>query len=141
MEKAVRVMFVDDETTFLETTAKVFRRRGFTVDVCSAGRDVIPLLQEKNSQVVVLDLKMPGMGGEEVLRNIKSVLPDVQVIMLTGHASSEDAALCLTSGAFDFLIKPVEITELLDRVLRAADAWTLAAGHHGEGPYGERDHA
>lgn len=140
MDTAVRVLFVDDETTFLETTAKVFRRRGFAVDVCSAGRDVIPLLQEKNCQVVVLDLKMPGMGGEEVLRTIKSVLPDVQVIMLTGHASSEDAALCLTGGAFDFLIKPVEISELVDRVQKAADAWALAAGQHGALRHGSPGH-
>jgi DNA-binding NtrC family response regulator len=79
-------------------------------------------------QVVVLDLKMPGMTGQEVLGAIKGRFPDVQVIILTGHASSDDAAVCLTGGAFDFLIKPVEMELLMDRVRKAYGMWKIASG-------------
>ena len=103
MDDALRVLLVDDEEDYLRTAAKIFRRKGIDAEVCSVGRDVPALLEEKQCQVVVLDLKMPGMGGLEVLREIKARQPLVQVIILTGHASSDDAAVCLTSGAFDFL--------------------------------------
>jgi DNA-binding NtrC family response regulator len=124
----LRVLLVDDEESYLQTTAKVFRRKGFDVETCTTGRDVIDLLLARGSQVVVLDLKMPGMTGQEVLRSIKDRLPDVQVIILTGHASSEDAAACLTSGAFDFLVKPVEIDHLMDRVRTAYEIWKMHPG-------------
>ena len=127
-DDALRVLLVDDEESYLQTAAKVFRRKGFDVELCLAGRDVIGILEEKRCQVVVLDLKMPGMTGHEVLRTIKGRLPDVQVIILTGHASSDDAAACLTSGAFDFLIKPVEMDHLMDRVRTAYDMWKISSG-------------
>lgn len=126
MDDALRALLVDDEESYLETAAKIFRRKGVDVELCSIGRDVVALLKEKNCQVVVLDLKMPGMTGQEVLREIKGSLPAVQVIILTGHATSDDAAVCLTSGAFDFLIKPVEMSHLLDRVRTAYEMWKLS---------------
>lgn len=129
MDDSLRVLLVDDEESYLRTAAKVFRRSGFDVESCSAGRDVVGLLEERMCQVVVLDLKMPGMTGQEVLGAIKGRFPDVQVIILTGHASSDDAAVCLTGGAFDFLIKPVEMGLLMDRVRKAYGMWKIASGH------------
>ena len=126
MDDALRVLLVDDEESYLETAAKIFRRKGVDVELCSIGRNVVEILQTKKCQVVVLDLKMPGMTGQEVLREIKGSLPNVQVIILTGHATSDDAAVCLTSGAFDFLIKPVEMSHLLDRVNTAYEMWKLS---------------
>jgi DNA-binding NtrC family response regulator len=126
MDDALRVLLVDDEESYLETAAKIFRRKGIEVELCSIGKDVVAVLQEKKCQVVVLDLKMPGMTGQEVLREIKGSLPAVQVIILTGHATSDDAAVCLTSGAFDFLIKPVEMSHLMDRVRTAYEMWKLS---------------
>jgi DNA-binding NtrC family response regulator len=128
MDDSLRVLLVDDEESYLQTAAKVFRRKGFDVELCMAGRDVVGLLEDRKCQVVVLDLKMPGMTGQEVLRSIKGRMPDVQVIILTGHASSDDAAACLTSGAFDFLIKPVEMNHLMDRVRMAYEMWKISAG-------------
>jgi DNA-binding NtrC family response regulator len=90
---------------------------------------VVGLLREKTCQVVVLDLKMPGMTGQDVLREIKDTFPAVQVIILTGHATSDDAAVCLTSGAFDFLIKPVEMAHLVERVKSAHEMWRLTQAH------------
>lgn len=129
MDNALRVLLVDDEESYLETAAKIFRRKGIEVELCSIGKDVVALLKEKKCQVVVLDLKMPGMTGQEVLREIKGSLPAVQVIILTGHATSDDAAVCLTSGAFDFLIKPVEMSHLMDRVRTAYEMWKLTPDH------------
>lgn len=127
MEDTLRVLLVDDEEDYLQTAAKIFRRKGINAEVCSVGRDVVALLQEKQCQVVVLDLKMPGMAGQEILREIKANLPFVQVIILTGHATSDDAAVCLTSGAFDFLIKPVEMNHLIDRIKTAYDLWKVSS--------------
>ena len=126
MDDALRVLLVDDEESYLETAAKIFRRKGIDVELCSIGRNVVEILRAKKCQVVVLDLKMPGMTGQEVLREIEGSLPSVQVIILTGHATSDDAAVCLTSGAFDFLIKPVEMSHLLDRVNTAYEMWKLS---------------
>lgn len=127
MDDALRVLLVDDEESYLETAAKIFKRKGINVELCSIGRDVVGILKEKKCQVVVLDLKMPGMTGQEVLREIKGSLPAVQVIILTGHATSDDAAVCLTGGAFDFLIKPVEMSHLLDRIKTAYEMWKLSS--------------
>ncbi|MDO4768398.1 MAG: response regulator [Pseudomonadota bacterium] len=126
MDDALRVLLVDDEEDYLRTAAKIFRRKGIDAEVCSVGRDVPALLEEKQCQVVVLDLKMPGMGGLEVLREIKARQPLVQVIILTGHATSDDAAVCLTSGAFDFLIKPVEMDRLMERIRTAYELWKVS---------------
>lgn len=127
MDDALRVLLVDDEESYLETAAKIFKRKGIDVELCSIGREVVDILKEKKCQVVVLDLKMPGMTGLEVLREIKGSLPGVQVIILTGHATADDAAVCLTGGAFDFLIKPVEMSHLLDRIKTAYEMWKLSS--------------
>jgi DNA-binding NtrC family response regulator len=125
----LRVLLVDDEESYLQTAAKIFKRKGVNVELCTVGRDVVGILEETGCQVVVLDLKMPGMTGQEVLREIKGKVPAVQVIVLTGHATSDDAAGCLTSGAFDFLIKPVEMSHLLDRIRTAYELWKLSPEH------------
>ena len=129
MDDTLRVLLVDDEESYLETAAKIFKRKGIEAEMCTIGRDVVALLKEKKCQVVVLDLKMPGMTGQEVLREIKGNFPTVQVIILTGHATSDDAAVCLTSGAFEFLIKPVEMAHLVDRVRTAYEMWKLSQEH------------
>lgn len=126
MHEPLRVLLVDDEESYLQTAAKVFRRKGFDVESCATGRDVLDLLETRGFQVVVLDLKMPGMSGQEVLRSIKSRRPDVQVVILTGHACADDAAACMTGGAFDFLIKPVDMGLLMDRVRAAYEVWKLS---------------
>ena len=127
----LRVMLVDAEESYLRTAAKIFRRNGIETALCVDGRDVPALVRAANCQVVVLDLKMPGVNGLDILRDLKASLPEVQVIMLTGHASADDAALCMTSGAFDFLIKPVEMAQLMDRARTAFELWKVARRHRG----------
>jgi DNA-binding NtrC family response regulator len=108
-----RVMLVDDEVEFLETLAKRLRKRNLDVIFASSGQAALRTLQETPLDVVVLDVKMPDMDGIETLKEIKRIRPSVEVIMLTGHASVEVAIQGMELGAFDYLMKPMEIDELL----------------------------
>ena len=108
-----RVMLVDDETEFLETLVKRLKKRKLDVVSASSGKEALGILRETPLDVIVLDVKMPDMDGIETLREIKRIRPSVQVIMLTGHANVEVAIQGMELGAFDYLMKPIEIDELL----------------------------
>ncbi len=112
----IRVLLVDDELDFLETLAKRLEKRNVDVSCVTSGEEAIAHLKGQAVDVVVLDVKMPGMGGLEVLREIKKAYPLTEVIMLTGHASIEVAIEGMELGAFDYLMKPMEIDELLYKV-------------------------
>jgi DNA-binding response OmpR family regulator len=116
---AERVLVVDDEADFLESIVKRLELRGIDVDGVGDGAAALELLTHKQVDVVVLDIKMPGMDGIEALRQIRTRYPDVEVIVLTGHASQEFRRLGHELGAFDYLIKPVRLDTVLDRI-RAA---------------------
>jgi len=107
------VLLVDDERDFLEVLTKRLRKRKLMLVVASSGEEAIHRIQDTQIDVVVLDMRMPGMDGLHTLREIKKINPDVEVIMLTGHANVEAAMEGMEAGAFDYLIKPVEIDELL----------------------------
>jgi len=125
----LRALLVDDEECYLETTAKVFRRHGILAITSCDGRNIPELIHTQGCQVVVLDLKIPGVDGLSILREIKRRMPAVQAIMLTGHATADDAVICLTSGAFDFLVKPVEMSHLIERVRAAHELWKISMGY------------
>jgi len=110
---AFSVLLVDDEEEFLETLVKRLRKRKLTVSGVGSGGEAIELLKNQLVDVVVLDVKMPGMGGLETLNDIKKNWPLVEVIMLTGHANMEAAIQGMELGAFDYLMKPMDIDELL----------------------------
>ena len=107
------VLLVDDETEFLETLVKRLKRRGLDVSGVDGGEKAVAVVKEKAPDIVVLDVKMPGMDGLETLRHIKKICPLTEVIMLTGHANMEVAIEGMESGAFDYLMKPMDIDELL----------------------------
>ena len=107
------VLFVDDEVDFLETLMKRMRKRLVNVSGVRSGQEALDFLDRNQIDVVVLDVRMPGMDGIEALRAIKQRHPLVEVIMLTGHASLEVAKEGMELGAFDYLMKPVNIDELL----------------------------
>ena len=111
MEK-INVLLVDDEADFVSTMAKRLAKRGVNPLKAESGETALNILREKSIDVVVLDVKMPGMDGVETLREIKRLNPLVEVIMLTGHASVEVAIQGMEMGAFDYLMKPTEIDEL-----------------------------
>ena len=115
MEKPV-VLFVDDELEYLEILMKRMDKRGVTVHGVSSGEKALAWLGVHDADVIVLDVKMPGMDGIQTLQEIKKVKPALEVIMLTGHASLEAAGKGMALGAFDYIMKPFNIDELLYKV-------------------------
>ena len=112
----VEVMMVDDEVEFLSTLTKRLRKRGVHITGVESGEKALETLERGQYDVVILDVRMPGMDGIEVLRIIKDRYPLVEVIMLTGHANVEVAVQGMELGAFDYLMKPMDIDELLYKV-------------------------
>jgi DNA-binding NtrC family response regulator len=106
-------LFVDDEEEFLATVIKRMKKRNLEVLGASSGEQALEVLKSHHVDVVVLDVRMPGMDGIQTLREIKRDFPLVEVVMLTGHANMEVAVEGMELGAFDYLMKPVEIDELL----------------------------
>jgi DNA-binding NtrC family response regulator len=107
------VLLVDDEVEFLETLVKRLRKRNLNALGVSSGEEALRVLGETPVDVAVLDVRMPGMDGIDTLKEIKKIKPLVEVIMLTGHANSEVAIRGMELGAFDYLMKPTDMDELL----------------------------
>jgi DNA-binding NtrC family response regulator len=118
MEK-MKLMLVDDEERFLSTTQKLLGKKGYDAVTCTSGGDALEKLQMENIHVVILDVKMPGMDGIETLKAIKRRFPLVEVIMLTGHGTVESAVEGLKSGATDYLTKPADVDELIEKAEQA----------------------
>ena len=118
MEK-MRILLVDDEERFLVTTQKLLAKKGIDALTASGGAQALDILNSRNVHVVILDVKMPGMDGNETLKEIKTRFPMVEVIMLTGHATVESAIDGLKSGATDYLMKPTGIDELIGKATEA----------------------
>ena len=115
------VMLVDDEVPFVETTAKRLTKRKIqTISAFGAEEGLEKLKDNQDLDVIVLDIKMPGMDGIDALKEIKIVSPLVEVIMLTGHATIESAIEAMKLGAHDFLMKPFDIEELVLKIEEAA---------------------
>jgi DNA-binding NtrC family response regulator len=115
-----RVLLVDDEEEFVSALSERLMLRGIEVDSALNGEEALARLVEKEFEVVILDVMMPGLGGLEVLRQIKVSHPDTQVILLTGHGSTREGIEGMRLGAFDYLIKPVDIEEMLEKMKEAA---------------------
>ena len=118
--EAIRILLVDDEVDFLATVSKRLKKRQVDVEQVTSGEKALVFLSSHPVDVVVLDVKMPGMGGMAALREIKKAHPLVEVILLTGHADMESAVQGMEVGAFDYLMKPMDIDELLYKVQDAA---------------------
>jgi DNA-binding NtrC family response regulator len=119
--KAPLIMLVDDEVPFVETMAKRLGARDIDTLAAFSAEEALENLQaNENIDVIVLDIKMPGMNGIDALKEIKKKSPLVEVIMLTGHASIELAIDAMKLGANDFLMKPFDIEELVLKIKTAA---------------------
>ncbi|MBW2709768.1 MAG: response regulator [Deltaproteobacteria bacterium] len=114
-----RVLLVDDEKDFVEMLSLRLQEAGEKVSAAYSGEGCLDILAKTNIDVVVLDIKMPGMDGMETLVEIKKRFPLVEVIMLTGHGSAETAVTGMKLGAFDYLMKPAEFDELTSKLQRA----------------------
>jgi DNA-binding NtrC family response regulator len=115
-----RVLLVDDEEEFVSALSERLMLRGIEVDSALNGEEALALMVEKVFEVVILDVMMPGLGGLEVLKRIKSTYPNTQVILLTGHGATREGIEGMKLGAFDYLIKPVDIEEMLEKMKEAA---------------------
>jgi DNA-binding NtrC family response regulator len=116
-----KVLFVDDEIPFVEALTKRLTKRELDILPAYSGDEALKRLAEQSDiEVVILDVKMPGMDGIETLKGIKNKFPLVEVIMLTGHATVESAIEGMKLGAFDYLMKPCEIEILVAKVSEAA---------------------
>ena len=117
--KDFKVLLVDDEQEFIETLSERLKMRELETKWALDGEEALESLQDDEPDVMLLDLKMPGMDGMEVLRKIKKAYPGVQVVMLTGHGTDRDEEQAKRLGAYAYLQKPVEL-ERLSQVLREA---------------------
>ena len=114
-----QLMLVDDEADFRSTLTKRLSRRGIYAHQAESGEAAINRLSTQSMDVVVLDVKMPGMNGMETLRHIKESYPQTEVILLTGHTATRDGIEGIKAGAFDYLSKPVEFEHLLEKIKQA----------------------
>jgi DNA-binding NtrC family response regulator len=117
----LRVLLVDDELEFLEPLSTRLGRRGISCVTASSGEEALRVIGEGAFDCAVVDVKMPGMDGLELLRRVRRDHPAIGVVLLTGHASVELGVQGMELGAFDYLLKPVELDDLLDVIRRAAN--------------------
>jgi DNA-binding NtrC family response regulator len=116
------VLIVDDEEDFMNTLVNRLKKRSIDVVGCSSGEQALELMKEKIFDMVILDIKMPGgMDGIETLREIKKLRPEAEVLLLTGHGSVETSVEGMREGAFDYLLKPVKLETLLEKMAKALD--------------------
>jgi DNA-binding NtrC family response regulator len=115
-ELKANILIVDDEEQFLDVFSKRLQTRGMKVDKAVNGEDAVSKAKDKQFDAIVVDLVMPGMGGIETLKRLKSENPDIDIIVLTGHATVEKGVEAIKAGAVDFLEKPVDIDKLMERI-------------------------
>ena len=114
------VLLVDDEVPFVETMTKRLSKRDLSIITAFSGEEALEILSKnRNTDIVILDVKMPGMDGIETLKKIRNQFPLMEVIMLTGHATVESAIKGMKLGALDYLMKPCEIEQLMAKVQEA----------------------
>lgn len=116
-----RLLIVDDEEQFVEALSERLSMRDYDVTTALTGEDAIKKITNYNFDVVILDVRLPGVDGTEVLRTIKNLKPLTEVIMLTGHGTVELAIEGMKLGAFDFLMKPCETEDLTVKIDKAHD--------------------
>ncbi len=115
----IHVLIVDDEIEFASTLAERMELRGIKAKVTNCGEDALASVMAESPDVVLLDLKMPDIGGLEVLDAIKKTDPSIEVIMITGHGCTVSGIEGMEHGAFDYLMKPVDLSMLLEKIQQA----------------------
>jgi len=119
---AIRLLLVDDEIGFRQTLARRLEKRGVVAAQAGGGEEALSILESHPVEVIVLDVKMPGMNGIETLQQIKEKFPSgVEVILLTGHSSTQDGVVGIKAGAFDYLSKPIEFDHLFEKIRQACE--------------------
>jgi two-component system OmpR family response regulator len=116
----IQMLLVDDEDDFRTTLAKRLRLRKVDITDVASGNEAIELVKQKSFDVAVIDVKMPAIDGIEILKQVKQIQPTMEIVMLTGHASIESGMEAMKLGAYDYVMKPCDIDELL---IKAGNAY------------------
>jgi DNA-binding response OmpR family regulator len=114
-----RVLLVDDEEELVSTIEERLQLRGIHAHAVTSGAKAVQFLETHDFDVIVVDVKMPGMDGLELLRRIKEIRPQAQVILLSGRGSEKESEAGMKEGAADYLIKPIDLDDLVDKMKRA----------------------
>ncbi|WP_027720150.1 response regulator [Maridesulfovibrio zosterae] len=117
----MKIMLVDDEESLLSTTKELFEKMGFYVFTSTSGKNALEQLRTEKIDVIILDIKMPGTDGMDILQRIKKDYPLTEVIILTGHGTMKSAIEGLKRGAMDFLVKPASMKDILSKVEEAIE--------------------
>ncbi len=119
MPNAIKLLLVDDEIGFVDVLSKRLSKRNFVVTAAHSGTEAIQTLRKQDFDVAVLDLKLEDMDGIEILKIFKKLIPAMPVIMLTGHGSEQAAREGMACGAVDYLTKPSDLEDLVEKIIRA----------------------
>jgi DNA-binding response OmpR family regulator len=120
--KNLKILLVDDEEEFVTTLAERLELRGLQARAALNGEDALQMIEADTPEIVILDVLMPGLGGLEVLRRIKAQHPKIPVILLTGRGSEKEGIKGMELGAFDYLMKPLNIDELIKKMQEATES-------------------
>ncbi len=127
MTMPVRILVVDDEQHIRNSLAVWFREEGYDVSIASSGRDALAALTREGSNILLIDIKMPGMDGLELQRKVRELAPDATIIIMTAYASVETAVQALKEGAYDYIVKPFDPEAVSRLVRKAAERYALLA--------------
>jgi len=126
VDEKIRVLLVDDEEQFVKNMARILKVRGFDISTAFSGYEAMDAIEAGGEfDVIILDVKMPGMDGVDTLREIKKRLPDTQVIMLTGHATLSSGTEAMREGAYDYLMKPCDVEDLTEKIKEANEVESI----------------
>ncbi|WP_419779530.1 sigma-54-dependent transcriptional regulator [Maridesulfovibrio sp.] len=128
----IKLLVVDDEADFLKLVKRRLERRNFDVEVASGGAEALHFLSANPVDVVILDVRMPGMSGMDALKHMRRKHSEVEVIMLTGHSSVASGLEGISHGAYDYILKPFEIDDLIERIRSAYEHAVLKREGGGE---------
>ena len=115
----IKILLIDDEEEFISTLAERLELRGYQCRTAGDGESGIQMIENERFDIAILDLMMPGLNGLDTLRQIKTTNKELPVILLTGHGSTKDGMEGMRLGAFDFLIKPLDIYVLIEKIKSA----------------------
>ncbi len=124
----IKILLIDDEEEFISTLAERLELRGYQCQTAGDGESGIQMIENERFDIAILDLMMPGLNGLNTLRQIKEITKELPVILLTGHGSTKDGMEGMRIGAFDFLIKPLDIYALIDKIKSALNSKSTQVG-------------
>jgi DNA-binding NtrC family response regulator len=123
----IKILVAEDDDIVRITVVDHLRLNGWQADEAANGKTALELVQKNNYDVVLSDIRMPGMGGEQLLAEIKQVSPATEVILMTAHGSTDDAVNCLKKGAADYILKPFNLDDLTFRIQRLVNILAIKA--------------